>query len=288
MSTGPTQPEPFNRLKQCRHGQMLYNVHDMYIGRSLDLYGEFSEGEIELFRQIVRPAGVVVEVGANIGSHTVFLAALVGPSGVVLAFEPQRVVFQTLCANLALGSHANVFAFQQAVGAAAGTVVVPSIDYRQNGNFGGLELGSYQQGEQVPVVAIDSFALSRCNFIKIDVEGMEQAVIAGAAQTLARHKPVLYVENDRADRAPELIRYLDSLGYAMYWHLPPLYSPANFFANSQNVFGTLISQNMLCIHRDQEHELQGFERVQVPAAAPAAATATGPEARAPSIARHDA
>ncbi len=160
MSSEPTQPEPFNRLKACRHGQMLFNVNDIYIGRSLDLYGEFSEGEIELFRQIVRPGGVVVEVGANIGTHTLFFAAQVGPTGVVLAFEPQRIVFQTLCANLALNSHSNVFAFQQAVGAAAGTVVVPSIDYRRSGNFGGLELGAYQQGEQVPVVTLDSFALS--------------------------------------------------------------------------------------------------------------------------------
>ncbi len=133
MSSDAITPVPFNRLKQCRHGQMLYNIHDMYIGRSLDLYGEFSEGEIDLFRQVVRPGAVVLEIGANIGSHTIFLAAQVGAGGAVLAFEPQRVVFQTLCANLALGSHSNVYAFQQAVGAAAGSIVVPSIDYHQTG-----------------------------------------------------------------------------------------------------------------------------------------------------------
>ena len=57
--------EGWNRLKDCRHGRMLYNVNDRYIGRSLDLYGEFSEAEVELFRQIVRPGDIVVEVGAN-------------------------------------------------------------------------------------------------------------------------------------------------------------------------------------------------------------------------------
>ncbi len=68
----------FNRQKACRYGQMLYNLNDQYIGRSLDLYGEFSEGEVDLFRQIVKPGQIVVEVGANLGAHTVFLARQVG------------------------------------------------------------------------------------------------------------------------------------------------------------------------------------------------------------------
>ena len=52
----------------------------------------------------IQPGDVVIEVGANIGPHTVFLAQHVGPQGLVLAFEPQRILFQTLCANLALNS----------------------------------------------------------------------------------------------------------------------------------------------------------------------------------------
>ena len=258
-----TEQPAFNRLANCRHGQFLYNANDIYIGRSLELYGEFSEGEIDLFRQLIQPGGVVLEVGANIGSHTVFLSRQVG-EGVVVAFEPQRVVFQTLCANLALNSVTNVFALQQAVGAEPGALVVPSIDYRQPGNFGGVELGSYEQGERVPVITIDSLELSRCNLIKIDVEGMEQQVLTGARRTLAQHRPALYLENDRAEKSAALVRLVDELGYAMYWHTPPLFNPRNFRQNSQNVFGQIISMNMLCIHRDVPHNMQGFERVKVP------------------------
>jgi len=256
-----TDPAPFNRRKTCRHGEMLYNIHDVYIGRSLDLYGEYSEGEIDLFRRILHPGQTVVEVGANIGPHTLFFARQVGPTGAVLAFEPQRIVFQTLCANLALNSLTNVDCRQQAVGSAAGTIVVPPIDYRREANFGGLALGGHARGERVPLVTIDGLDLGRCDLLKLDVEGMEQAALEGATDTLARLKPVLYVENDRPDKSADLIRCLDTLGYAMYWHTPPLFNPRNFFDNPRNVFVNIISRNMLCVHRSRSDRIEGLESV---------------------------
>ena len=53
------------RVKHCRYGPMAYLATDQYVGQSLDRYGEFSEGEVELFRQVIRPGWTVVEIGAN-------------------------------------------------------------------------------------------------------------------------------------------------------------------------------------------------------------------------------
>lgn len=253
----------FNHLRACRYGQMLYNVHDIYIGRSLDLYGEYSEGEVQLFRQMAKSGETVVEVGANIGTHTVFFARHVGPSGHVLAFEPQRVVFQTLCANVALNSLTNVQCYQQAVGESPGTLLVPPVDYAQDNNFGGLELGFWTAGEPVPVVTLDSLDITQLHLLKIDVEGMEHAVITGAAETLQRCRPILYVENDRDDRSVDLIRLLDSLHYNLYWHTPPLFNPGNFAGNSTNVFGQIVSKNMVGVHKAAPQKLDGFEPVNV-------------------------
>ncbi len=258
----------FNRQKACRHGQMLYNVNDMYIGRSLDLYGEFSEGEVELFRQIVQPGQTVIEVGANIGAHTVFLAQRVGPQGMVLAFEPQRILFQTLCANIALNSIPNVVCLQHAVGAAQGSIKVPPLDHTRENNFGGLSLGKHQVGEEVPVVQLDIYALAQCHVIKVDVEGMEEDVLRGASKLIQRFKPILYVENDRRDKSDSLIRYIDSLGYNMHWHRPYYFSPNNFQGNPNNVFPNIVSMNMLCLHKELSQELHGFEPVQVPSLEP--------------------
>ena len=256
--------ETFNRWKPCRHGTLMYNIHDVYIGRSLDIYGEFSEGEIELFQQVVKPGQVVVEVGANIGAHTVFLAQAVGPSGRVLAFEPQRVIYQVLCANLALNSVPNVHAWHAAVGSAPGEIVVPVLDYRQEHNFGGLSIEGHQFGERVPVMTLDSFNLQQCYLLKVDVEGMEQSVLQGAVQTIARCKPILYVENDRPEKRAALIRYIDQLGYSMYWHTPPLFNPNNFAGNPQNVFGQIVSVNMLCCPKSRPQQV-GLPPVEVPA-----------------------
>jgi FkbM family methyltransferase len=252
------------RLKPCRHGHMAYLTTDMYIGQSLDRYGEFSEGEIELFRQVVRPGQTVLEIGANLGAHTVFLAKTVGSQGVVHAFEPQRVVFQVLCANVALNGLGNVFAHQAAVGRAPGTITVPRLDYAARQNFGGLSLGTWQSGETVPLITVDSLDLLACNVMKIDVEGMEGDVIAGAERTIRRFRPVLYLENDREDKSAALIAQLLALDYRLYWHLPPLFNPQNYFGVAENIFGGIVSANMLGLPRSAQQDIRGLREVAGP------------------------
>jgi FkbM family methyltransferase len=237
----------FNRLKDCRHGKMLYNVNDYYVGRSLDVYGEFSEGEIELFSRIVRPSDVVIDIGANIGAHTLFFAKATSPNGAVFAFEPQRIVFQTLCANMALNSIVNAFCFQQAVGAASGSILVPELDPRSSQNFGGVDLQNHPQGMPVPLIRLDDCPLVACRLLKIDVEGMEADVLRGGRQFVARHRPIVYLENDRPEKSAELIALLREMRYELFWHEPNLFNPNNFSGHREDVFENIISRNMLCL-----------------------------------------
>ena len=251
------------RIKLTRHGLMAYNINDLFVGRSLDCYGEYSRGETLLFAQLAAPGACVLDVGANIGALTLSLAQIVGPSGGVIAIEPQRAVYQLLCANLALNEIGNVRAIQAAAGGEAGRTFVPVADHGKPGNFGGIEL-SNEGGEPVAVLTIDSLRLPACQFIKIDVEGHEQSVIAGAAATISRFRPVLYVENDRRHRSADLIRQIRSLDYVCYWHLPPLYHPDNFYRNPTNVFPGIVSIDMLCLPSGDTRKVEGMRPVTGP------------------------
>ena len=70
----------FNDLIQMRDGWMVYNKNDTYIGKSIKEYGEWSQGEIDLCKQILTPSDRVIEVGSNIGSHTLALSKIINHS----------------------------------------------------------------------------------------------------------------------------------------------------------------------------------------------------------------
>lgn len=258
----------FTAMVRAKHGYFLYNKNDFYIGRSIEKYGEFSEYEVALFRQICAPNDVVIEVGSNIGSHTIALAQMVGPRGHIYAFEPQRIVFQTLCGNVAINSLTNVSCFQSAVGEESGTAFIPALRYDRVGNFGGVSVRASEGGESVSQVTLDNLLdnaqISQLKLLKVDVEGMEIGVIQGAKEIISKFKPILYVENDRQVQSGSLIVLIRSLGYRLYWHLPPLYNPKNFAGDRENIYPGIVSINMLCFPDSANVQVQGLVEVKGP------------------------
>jgi FkbM family methyltransferase len=263
-STIKLDPNGFNELQMCRSGPMVYNKHDTYVGGSLQKYGEFSIAEQVVFAQIVRPGALVIEVGANIGAHTVPLSALAGSAGEVHAFEPQRIVFQTLCANLALNHCTNVFARQSAVGEKVGTISVPAIDPTIRNNFGGISLREPMFGEAVPLVTLDSLDFPACHLLKVDVEGMEPEVLKGGERLIDAHRPIMYLENDQAERSEELLTIVEDLGYRAYWHLARLFNSANFYGDAVDIFPGIHSINILCVPKETKGMVEGLAPVKSP------------------------
>jgi len=240
----------FNNLVKGRHGYMLYNRNDIVVGRSVQTYGEYFEAEVDVFRRFVQPGFRVADIGANIGTHTVAMARLVGQTGWVYAFEAQRMVFQALCANVAINSLINVDCEHLAVAEKTGSILVEELDCAVPNNFGGLSLGTSQANRYVPSIALDDyFHGRRLEFAKIDVEGMEQAVLMGGWKTLRANKTILYLENDRPEKSSALLECLLMLGYEAYWHLPKFFNPDNHAREPQEIHKTAFL--------DQEGECYG-------------------------------
>ena len=224
-----------------RHGKVTYLENDFYIGRALSLYGEREEKEVEFILSLVKPDDVVIDVGANIGLITVPLAQKVS---YVHAFEPQPRMYELLRENIEQNDLRNVSAHQLGLGAIFGKAGLPPIDYDKQDNFGGVHL---VPGEGVKIATLDSFNFDAVNLIKIDVEGMEIDVLGGAKETIKRHRPLIYCENDRLDKSVALITLLSELGYEMYWHAPYLFNPDNWNGVKENIFPGTVALNMLCV-----------------------------------------
>jgi len=239
-------------LVHGRHGVFRHQPNDVYIGRSLATYGEYSELELRPLLGLIKPGDTVVEVGANIGAHAVPLARKLGPRGRLIAYEPQFQLFETLRLNLALNGLRHAEARRAAAGARAETLSYAPPPQREAANLGGVAMSRDGRGDAVPAVRLDDDLKGvRPALIKIDVEGMEEEVLIGAARTIATCRPAIYLENDRRERSAALIRRLLGMGYCPFWSLPPLFNPANYFGIAQNVFGRIVSVNMLCIPRER-------------------------------------
>jgi FkbM family methyltransferase len=257
-----------HHLVNARHGGFLANENDFYLGYALMRYGEYGEIEWHLLQQLIRTGNTVVEVGANIGTHTVPMAKAVGVSGRVIAVEPQRVIHQYLCANVAFNSLPNVETYHAGCGERVGIMAVPLVNYHasQRNNFGGISLVPEGNGEPVSIRPLDDIVGTRpVQLIKIDVEGMEAEVLRGAKKTIRKHRPFLYVENDRQDKSEDLIKLIHHYQYRAFWHLPPLYNPMNFFEQTENIYQGIRSVNLFCIPADSTMNMSNFQEATDPA-----------------------
>ena len=242
---------------------MAYNQHCQWIGKALELYGEYCEHEISIFKRIIKETDVVWEIGANTGSQSTALAAMV-PQGQFVGFEPQIELFKILTTNLTLNNFENAISLNIALGEEDGVITLPAVNYHQPHNFGGVSLiaGLEESNTSIEIRKIDSLSwLPSPNFIKIDVEGMESMVLRGGLQTISSKKPTMYIENDRVEKSPQLISFLWELGYDLYWSISTYYNEDNFFKNSNNIYGGISSFNMLCIQNEKIKNIDGLIKI---------------------------
>jgi FkbM family methyltransferase len=175
------------RLKWGR--RLFFALYDIYKAK-------FEAGPIEQLQAFVPAGAAVIDVGANIGFFTLRFARWAGHSGKVIAIEPEASNFEELTRRVAGSGMANVIAPRQSLAdATPGTRrLVVNLDHPGDHRLG-------DQGLPVAATTIDNLRdeIGRpIQFIKIDVQGAEARVLAGAERTLAMDHPALFVEIDPA------------------------------------------------------------------------------------------
>jgi FkbM family methyltransferase len=152
------------------------------------LRGTYEPEKSAAFSAIVGRGDFVVDVGAHHGYFSMLASHLVGPEGLVFAFEPRPSNIHVLRINLRSNRLQNVLVRTQAVGSASGTL---RFDTQHGSGTGRLsETGDIE----VPVIALDDLSLPRRpSFVKMDIEGGEIGALQGARGLIERYRPKLLV-----------------------------------------------------------------------------------------------
>jgi FkbM family methyltransferase len=220
----------FNGLGLWRGQQPVWGqrMHSRTFDRSLYLWmhrcGLMGKGERATLMDLIKPGMTVVDVGANVGLYTLFMAGLAGPTGRVIAFEPDPENVEILRENCAENGAGNVEVRHCALGAGAGRLTLHRLILNSGENHLGLqEKSAFSRVVEVDVAAFDAlFPGERLDFVKVDVQGWELNVLSGMEAALRRSKPIIFLEFwpdglERAGAEPEdLYHFVEGLGLNLY------------------------------------------------------------------------
>ena len=202
----------FVRLTHRFYGPLRVMANDRYIGGYLqDGRTVFEADIVKVFRREIRGGRTVLDVGANLGLHSIVLAKHLRArrrGGRVVALEPHPEILPLTRYNCS--PHAEIELIERAASDAATVFGMPRILHAAN--TGGV--GLYAEAElRVESLAIDSLNLTDVEFMKIDVEGHELFAVRGAAETIRRCRPTMVIEvmggHDRRTAAPDLVAEID-------------------------------------------------------------------------------
>jgi FkbM family methyltransferase len=185
------------------HGlRMVLPPDDTGFSQVLDMGDIFEPEMVGAFERAVAPGMTVLDVGANVGYYTLLASRLVGESGKVLAFEPERTNLSFLLRNIAGNSCSNVLVCPYAVSSGAGTAVLHLTRPSRSGHSLVVRHKEREAGgeQTIATVGLDDFLPREFipDVVKMDIEGAEPLALKGMTRILSDPKlKVVFIECNR-------------------------------------------------------------------------------------------
>ncbi len=183
-------------------------------------------GEIDFVLSIIEKLGndiTVVDFGGNIGLFSIPIAkSIKDKNGTVITFEAQRILSYMLAGNAVLNNLTNLYVYNLAVSDKNEKIFIPDVKYDSSLDFGAVSFknqnstitGNIVGRNLVNTVVLDDVNLSRLDFMKIDIEGMELNALKGSENTIKKYEPVIFIEYFLSDHT--LGEYLKQLSYHLF------------------------------------------------------------------------
>ena len=196
---------------------------------SIFLLGSFEPDAVRCYESLLKPGDVAIDIGSNIGAHTLHLARVVGANGRVLAFEPTAYAHGKLLANLALNPELvprvslRQLLLMESSDTAVPETICSSWPLTKEDGLHPEHLGKAHTtegaGSSTLDAAVEAAGVGRIAFVKLDVDGHELSVLRGATKTLGASRPPILIELspsvciEHGHPFSELVGCLTGLGY---------------------------------------------------------------------------
>ncbi len=202
LFTSPERCRALGETRLVRDGSIFIAQPGLQLGWHVRVFGTYEPELRAVFRDVLSSGAVAVDVGANVGWHTLLMARLVGECGRVLAVEPNPSVRARLIEHLALNRVAQVEVVPCVLGDREGTVAFRAPDASDStagdGHVLAADEGAGDDVIRVPTRTLDAIVeasgVERLDLVKIDVEGFEWPVLAGATRSIERFRPRIVFE----------------------------------------------------------------------------------------------
>ena len=190
---------------ECLVQKCIYGANDYFSKKELITMGSYMNED-----------SFVIDIGANIGNHTLFFANECHVRK-IYAFEPVPYTYEILAKNIEINHLENrVSTFCMGMSDSVTGAVIKLYDLK---NLGGTRLKPAETGG-IKLVTLDSLNIDeKIDFIKIDVEAMDNEVLHGSKETITKYKPVICIESFDAEYK-ETKAFLEGLGYKLEHELP--------------------------------------------------------------------